>query len=264
MSNNKNNGLITKIWGPSGWEFLHSVTFGYPINPTEEQKINYKNFFYNIGEVLPCKFCRNSYKDFINNEIILTDKDLENRESLTKWFFNLHNRVNKKLKVEYNTKYEDIVERYESYRSKCGKIDKKKKGCITPLNLKSSSYKIANYKESPFIPVDLSKKFIKYAKLRNLDNEHFKFLNLCKNKNNITKISDNNDNICINRNIYTRNIINKMREEGIPSIETEGKYIGLPTVDETKLILSMSSNLNLDELKDISEKLPGKKYKLVN
>ena len=45
MSSNKNNGLMTKIWGPSGWEFLHSVSFGYPIEPTAEQKKIIKIFF---------------------------------------------------------------------------------------------------------------------------------------------------------------------------------------------------------------------------
>ncbi len=36
----KHNGLITKIWGGPGWIFNHSVTFGYPINPTDVQNIN--------------------------------------------------------------------------------------------------------------------------------------------------------------------------------------------------------------------------------
>ena len=25
-----NNGMMTKIWGPPGWLFLHCVTMGYP------------------------------------------------------------------------------------------------------------------------------------------------------------------------------------------------------------------------------------------
>ena len=42
-SDYKNNGLITKIWGEAGWTFNHAATFGYPLEPTEEQKIKYKN-----------------------------------------------------------------------------------------------------------------------------------------------------------------------------------------------------------------------------
>jgi hypothetical protein len=44
--NNSNNGLITKIWGESAWIFGHSITFGYPINPSIEQRNNYKNYFF--------------------------------------------------------------------------------------------------------------------------------------------------------------------------------------------------------------------------
>ena len=28
--NNKDNGIMTKIWGQPGWLFLHSITIGYP------------------------------------------------------------------------------------------------------------------------------------------------------------------------------------------------------------------------------------------
>ena len=46
LDDNKNNGLITKIWGPAMWESIHCIAFGYPIEPTEEQKQNYKNYPY--------------------------------------------------------------------------------------------------------------------------------------------------------------------------------------------------------------------------
>ena len=111
LDDNKNNGLITKIWGPAMWESIHCIAFGYPIEPTEEQKQNYKNFFLNLMNVLPCKFCRDSYKDFVTkeDETILRDEDFENRESLTKFVFKIHNRVNKKLGINYNICYDDFV-----------------------------------------------------------------------------------------------------------------------------------------------------------
>ena len=46
-SDNSNNGLITKIWGPDIWSALHSISFGYPINPSQDQKDKYKTFFTN-------------------------------------------------------------------------------------------------------------------------------------------------------------------------------------------------------------------------
>ena len=58
-----NNGLMTKIWGPPGWLFLHSVTMGYPenidINNPEHviKKENMKLFFTSLGHTLPCELC---------------------------------------------------------------------------------------------------------------------------------------------------------------------------------------------------------------
>ena len=120
-NSNVNNGLITKIWGPPLWTSLHCITFGYPIEPTPEQKINYKIFLEKVGDVLPCKFCRDSYKKFINEpDTLLDDNALKNRGSLTKWLYDLHNKVNNKLGFTYGVTYESIVNRYEKFRAKCG------------------------------------------------------------------------------------------------------------------------------------------------
>ena len=59
-----NNGLMTKIWGPHMWFAINCVSFGYPVNPTQEQKRQYKTFFEFLGFVLPCEFCKISYQFF--------------------------------------------------------------------------------------------------------------------------------------------------------------------------------------------------------
>ena len=33
-----------KIWGPSTWLFLHTITLNYPNNPTQQDIDNYKKF----------------------------------------------------------------------------------------------------------------------------------------------------------------------------------------------------------------------------
>ena len=52
------DGMLTSVWGPSMWHFLHIMSFNYPINPTPEDKTNYRNFILNLRYVLPCKYCR--------------------------------------------------------------------------------------------------------------------------------------------------------------------------------------------------------------
>ena len=47
------NGMLTKIWGPSLWHYLHVMSFNYPVNPSKEDKDNYRKFL-----VVYDMFCR--------------------------------------------------------------------------------------------------------------------------------------------------------------------------------------------------------------
>jgi len=38
------HSIKPNIWGPHGWKFMHYVSLGYPVNPTESEKQNYKNY----------------------------------------------------------------------------------------------------------------------------------------------------------------------------------------------------------------------------
>ena len=137
MNSNSSNGMMTNVCGPSGWLFLHTVTFGYPMNPDEFDVSNelpvgttrehYKQFFEQCGYVLPCRYCRDSFIQFSKEDPV--SNSLENRETLTKWLYRIHERVNDKLNKKGIT-YEELVTRYESYRASC---NKDKKGCSVPL-----------------------------------------------------------------------------------------------------------------------------------
>ena len=37
-----------KIWGPDAWLFLHTITFNYPENPSEQDKVN---LYYRVKNV---------------------------------------------------------------------------------------------------------------------------------------------------------------------------------------------------------------------
>ena len=81
------------IWGPHGWKFIHYITLGYPSKPTEEDKINYYNFFTDLGNVIPCPICADHYKQHLKITP-LNDKALKNTESLMTWGIAMHNHVN--------------------------------------------------------------------------------------------------------------------------------------------------------------------------
>lgn len=143
-TNNVNNGLMTKVWGPPGWMFLHSITMGYPlkINDFNENHIIRKNntklFFESIGHVFPCKYCRISYLKFIDELPI--DNFLDSRKNLAFWLYQIHNKVNHKLGVPKCDipSFKKIYQKFDSYRAECSKtthsqrIKNLNKGCVVP------------------------------------------------------------------------------------------------------------------------------------
>jgi len=247
---NRNNGLITKIWGGPSWIFNHSVTFGYPLEPTDEQKNDYKNYFILLGKVLPCRYCRESYDTIINTgETALTDEVLINRDSLTKWFYLVHEAVNQKLGINYGITYNDVIDRYESFRAKCGQTGSHANGCVVPLNYKAFSYRKVSQIDCPVISLEVARPFIVLAKIRKLDPEYFIFLELVYTIGaDFNKLKQ--QPAWIERNRYCHKQIVHMREHGIPSIETDGIWRGTPTIDELKLLVFLSSNLGKLEIQD--------------
>lgn len=129
-------GILTSVWGPSLWHFLHSMSFNYPENPTKEQKKHYKSFIESLKNILPCKYCR---INIINNfkELPITYKDMKNRYTFSLYVYNLHELINKMLNKKSNLCYEEVRERYEHFRARCNdkykKIIKNETGCTESL-----------------------------------------------------------------------------------------------------------------------------------
>ena len=143
------DGMMTSIWGPNMWHYLHTISFNYPVKPTLENKKYYKQFILNLQYTLPCKYCRINLK---NNFKVhpLKSCHLKDRESFSKYIYRLHEIVNKMLNKKSNLTYCDVRERYEHFRSRCindkkklqnqNKLfkfkktkKKKEKGCTEPL-----------------------------------------------------------------------------------------------------------------------------------
>ena len=100
-----------KIWGPSAWFFLHSVTFRYPDNPSKQDKYNYKTFFESLKYILPCYKCSLNYKKHLD-EYPINDDVLQSRKSLINWLIKIHNEVNKELHKPILT-YNEVISDFE-------------------------------------------------------------------------------------------------------------------------------------------------------
>ena len=139
-------GMITYVWGPLLWHFLHIMSFNYPVNPEEYNKKNnycrgfiqniYYLFIRMLQYVLPCKSCRDN---LVNNLNVLKFKQrklhiMKNRHNFSKFIYNLHETVNKMLNKTNNLTYEDIRDFYEHFRAYCSNKDKSGKkihsGCV--------------------------------------------------------------------------------------------------------------------------------------
>ena len=53
--------MLTSVWGPSAWHYLHTMSFNYPVKPTQEHKQQYYAYFTSLQWTLPCKYCRENY-----------------------------------------------------------------------------------------------------------------------------------------------------------------------------------------------------------
>jgi len=108
--------METTFWGPSGWRFLHTLTFIYPDKPSTNDKLKMYDFMNLICFILPCKYCRESFNNY--SKSLPINDHLESRESLVEWFYKMHNKVNKKLRNQGfcsypNPEIESVTKMYE-------------------------------------------------------------------------------------------------------------------------------------------------------
>jgi hypothetical protein len=142
---NSNDGMLTSVWGPGMWHYLHTMSFNYPIKPTNRVKIYYRNFILNLKYTLPCGKCRVNLCNNLKKLPILV-KYMKNRDTFSKYIYDLHELINEMLNKKSGLTYAQVRERYEHFRSRCS-IPKNKtakrvkfakniiheKGCTEPL-----------------------------------------------------------------------------------------------------------------------------------
>lgn len=133
------DGMLTAVWGPSMWHYLHTMSFNYPNRPSAREKRHYREFVLGLRYVLPCKHCRTNLE--MNFKTLpLRMCDMSNRSSFSRYIYNLHELVNKMLGKRSGLAYCDVRERYEHFRSRCVSDSKEKieRGCTEPLHGKKA------------------------------------------------------------------------------------------------------------------------------
>jgi len=136
MDFNSANGMLTTVWGPPLWHFLHVMSFNYPTHPTYADKLHYKNFIEGLTFVLPCGACRDNLFHNLQKKQIF--KHLKNRYTFSKYIFRLHETINKLLDKKSGLTYEQVRIRYEHFRANCNKTNKNHQGCAKPSKFKKT------------------------------------------------------------------------------------------------------------------------------
>jgi len=136
------NGMLTSIWGPAFWHFLHTMSFNYPVNPSLSQQKYYRNFILSLQNILPCGKCRKNLKKNFRKHPLLW-KHMKSRESFSRYMFDLHEVINKMLNKTSGLSYEEVRDRYENFRARCltdpetgllvNNLKQKEKGCSVPI-----------------------------------------------------------------------------------------------------------------------------------
>lgn len=112
------DGMLTTVWGPPMWHYLHTMSFNYPVHPTPANKKEYREFVLSLRHTLPCKYCRQNLTNNLKAHP-LTHAHMQSRDTFSRYIYQLHETVNKMLGKTSGLSYCDVRERYEHFRSRC-------------------------------------------------------------------------------------------------------------------------------------------------
>lgn len=139
--------MLTSVWGPGMWHYLHTMSFNYPVRPCNEDKRHYMEFVKSLVYVLPCGKCRkNLRKNF--KRLPITMKAMESRDTFSRYIYELHEVVNKMLGKTSGLTFEEVRERYEHFRARCATSMTEKSMTEKSSNQRKCTLKQKKAKES--------------------------------------------------------------------------------------------------------------------
>ena len=95
------DGMMTSVWGPSTWHMLH------------------RDFVLGLVHVLPCGKCRENLARTLAT-LPLRAAHMQSRASFSRYMYDLHETVNDMLGKRSGLSYEQVRDRYEHFRARCG------------------------------------------------------------------------------------------------------------------------------------------------
>jgi len=126
--------MQTSKWGPSMWLSLHTIAHNF--DPDNHDVEAHKQHFLGLAKVLPCKYCRHSFAEFIT-EINIDDYIMKKPYGLHQWLYLIHNKVNKKLRDQGlldkpDPTFKQVLAKYDKFRADCSKKTGRPSTCRMP------------------------------------------------------------------------------------------------------------------------------------
>ena len=111
--------MDTRFWGPSGWKMLHLMA-AEPLR-TASHRAAVAEWIGLLEYALPCKYCRASFHDYLRLQPLMP-ATLESPTVFSRWMYDIHNRVNGKLRgqgllTESDPDWPTVRDRYRSLHS---------------------------------------------------------------------------------------------------------------------------------------------------
>lgn len=111
--------MDTRYWGPAGWQLIHHVA--QEPHRSKPHRKAVADWFALLPFALPCKYCRASLTDYMEAQP-LTPATLASPANFSRWAYDIHNRVNAKLRGQGllqapDPEWPTIRDRYKSEHS---------------------------------------------------------------------------------------------------------------------------------------------------
>ena len=113
------DGMMTSIWGPPLWMALHTISFNFPIAPTDADRKRFARWLVSTGSVLPCVYCRRNFANNLETAGYFDRASFADREAFSRLVYRLHDAVNVQLGKPESPPYEEVRQMYEGFRARC-------------------------------------------------------------------------------------------------------------------------------------------------
>jgi hypothetical protein len=108
--------LDPKIWGPHYWFFLHTIAITFPHHPNAITKKKYYDLIQNLPLFIPQEEVSSYFSKLLDAYPVTPY--LDNRESIVRWTWFIHNKINEKLEKPKISLEEFYVKYYENYKTR--------------------------------------------------------------------------------------------------------------------------------------------------